>query len=672
MRLGRWRWMLALTWMLTGCGEEPSRGAVAPPLPALSDGLHTSVVKLLREGAGGSYDPVVLSRASDGSWSAAFRLLCSDAACTKALHAFGYENTFDWSRSFDDLDLLRAGMRLPDAIELVELAMAPNSVLEAFRVVDAPTGAPPYYVRLAADPKRLYAISCRNFLEVFRGDIATVPINVALTKEWGPAFAQAREISCNTATGIALPAPAPAPIIGHAADTVISAEVWNVPYTPSEKRPYLIVRDATGVRSYQIDCGSESLNALRALGFAPADVRPHDSDEAFLATRPNEQPVLRCEKNGTRPIRAYTSSNEAPSGVRFKLDSKPYLVEFGCASARAYWLQRATTQIELPAQALPYVGLDASLADPSGPQRSTLLRVGCKVDSLPPVPVSDGQVVYFRKRFSLGPTDDAATGRCLDVPWSQTASGLRLQSFACNGSSAQTFRVSSAGEGLWSFRRTGTSLCVDVGGGPLATGTPVVQNPCTDSLTQRFELETRPSGAQLRVAGTDLCVDIPGSSNASGTVIQLAPCNDHDGQVFALLSPRLRKARTANGKFMCIDVPGATLAPTTQVQLRECDGSDGQQWQKLGIATATVEIRRGVSELCLGAPFGAYKGAPVMQLTCRGGAEQTWQSDTSGRNAEIRLHGTDLCIDAPNNADAAGTPLQLWTCNDTSAQLFNL
>src|SRR5205814_1518699 len=126
---------------------------------------------------------------------------------------FGYAMT-PWVDTYDDVEILRAREQVPAEIAIIELPWDTHQIVESFRVVDADPKKPEerYLVRLAANPTVMYAVSCENFLTVFRGNTQTVPVNKAVVARWAEnGLTVAGEISCNTLTGKALSWPAAAP-----------------------------------------------------------------------------------------------------------------------------------------------------------------------------------------------------------------------------------------------------------------------------------------------------------------------------------------------------------------------------------------------------------------------------------------------------------------------------
>ncbi|MEU2854141.1 RICIN domain-containing protein [Streptomyces syringium] len=125
---------------------------------------------------------------------------------------------------------------------------------------------------------------------------------------------------------------------------------------------------------------------------------------------------------------------------------------------------------------------------------------------------------------------------------------------------------------------------------------------------------------------------------------------------FSLLSPQSANAAT-------------TSSDSTSVQ-----ASSAEQNAKFpGIRTWRPEH---VSNMCITAHGGARKGAKVDQYTCVGQSNQRWfVGDVTGRPPVYRFQissDSGLCLDIPRGNKKNGTQLQLWTCNGSINQQFQM
>ena len=106
-------------------------------------------------------------------------------------------------------------------------------------------------------------------------------------------------------------------------------------------------------------------------------------------------------------------------------------------------------------------------------------------------------------------------GKCVDVPSGTFVDSAPLQTWSCNGSSAQKW--TSVGGAL----QAQNNKCMDAAGGGTANGTPVQLYTCNGTAAQQFVL----SGAgDLVNPQSNRCVDIKDWNAADGGRLQLWDC----------------------------------------------------------------------------------------------------------------------------------------------------
>ncbi len=112
-------------------------------------------------------------------------------------------------------------------------------------------------------------------------------------------------------------------------------------------------------------------------------------------------------------------------------------------------------------------------------------------------------------------------------------------------------------------------LCLDVRSANSADGTPVQVYTCNGTSAQSWTLT---SGNQLQALGK--CLDVSGGGTANGTLVQLYTCNGTGAQVWQ---------HQSNGEYVnpqsgkCLDDTGWG-GSGTQVQIWSCAGGANQQW----------------------------------------------------------------------------------------------
>lgn len=115
-------------------------------------------------------------------------------------------------------------------------------------------------------------------------------------------------------------------------------------------------------------------------------------------------------------------------------------------------------------------------------------------------------------------------GKCIDVPSSNFADGVKLQMWDCNGTAAQR----------WTF--TGGTVqaggkCMDVAWGNPASGTEIQLANCSGNLAQQFVLS---AAGDLVSVLANKCVDIAGWNGASGARLIIWDCHGGANQKWHL------------------------------------------------------------------------------------------------------------------------------------------
>jgi hypothetical protein len=332
--------------------------------------------------------PVVLQFTADHQPSVAFQIDCG-SNYGRMLAGFGYRSNFDLglADSYGSLAALVDTMkaRYPNLVDLpvrklrcaADPADTASQITQIFRTVDAdPTkGQADYYVRLRDDPGAIYTLGCQNFVDALGwGSRPTTPIDQAVLTTWAKQGIVQREINCYDANGRAMPPVDRAlPVVTPVKTPSDRAELFRVAYPfdgISASMPLYLISNGRG---YAIDCGSNYERIMAALGFDPAATVPElsTSDPRFDASRPGEQPNLRCSNPGAT---IFETSDERPASRYFQLDKTPRkLLEFTCDETRAYFAEGVSDVQRIPRESVPYLSVDLN-----APERATtVLPVGC-------------------------------------------------------------------------------------------------------------------------------------------------------------------------------------------------------------------------------------------------------------------------------------------------------
>jgi hypothetical protein len=110
------------------------------------------------------------------------------------------------------------------------------------------------------------------------------------------------------------------------------------------------------------------------------------------------------------------------------------------------------------------------------------------------------------------------SGKCVQIQGGSTADLARAQIASCNGSSAQAFRIESAGGGFYSIRNLGSGKCLDVQGRSTADGAAVVQYTCNGGTNQQWSFIDVSTGVVRAVARhSNKVLDVQGAATADGS-----------------------------------------------------------------------------------------------------------------------------------------------------------
>jgi Ricin-type beta-trefoil lectin domain len=129
---------------------------------------------------------------------------------------------------------------------------------------------------------------------------------------------------------------------------------------------------------------------------------------------------------------------------------------------------------------------------------------------------------------------------------------------------------------------------------------------------------------------------------------------------------------------MCLQpADGSTVQGAAIVQ-EPCQGSNvAQEWLYVQVSGA-FHFQNAFSGLCLDARGGADNRTPVQQWTCDQISNENWQPPTNSKGASIgpvisRVSGSDsYCLDIPGGQQTAGFAMQIYRCNGTVSQSWDL
>lgn len=116
------------------------------------------------------------------------------------------------------------------------------------------------------------------------------------------------------------------------------------------------------------------------------------------------------------------------------------------------------------------------------------------------------------------------------------------------------------------------NLCVDVPNSNFADGVQVQTWGCNGTGAQKWEA----TGGALRTSN-NMCLDVPWGSTASGAIIQIATCSGNPAQQWVLSAAGDLVNPQAN---KCLDIKDWVNGNGAKLQLWDCAGTANQKWRR--------------------------------------------------------------------------------------------
>ncbi|GIF05481.1 ricin-type beta-trefoil lectin domain protein [Actinoplanes siamensis] len=116
------------------------------------------------------------------------------------------------------------------------------------------------------------------------------------------------------------------------------------------------------------------------------------------------------------------------------------------------------------------------------------------------------------------------------------------------------------------------NLCLDVPNSNFADGVQVQTWGCNGSGAQKWEA----TGGALRT-GNNMCLDVPWGSTANGAIIQIATCSGNPAQQWVLSAAGDLVNPQAN---KCLDIKDSVNGNGAKLQLWDCAGTPNQKWRR--------------------------------------------------------------------------------------------
>jgi hypothetical protein len=242
-----------------------------------------------------------------------------------------------------------------------------------------------------------------------------------------------------------------------------------------------------------------------------------------------------------------------------------------------------------------------------------------------------------------------------------------LFTFAC-GLGLSSLSSAQIANGPYRVINKNSSKCVDAAAASTANGTAVQQYTCNGTNAQVWQFVATDSGYYkvLTQAAPAQGWDVTGGSTAiaDGVKIQLWTYGGGTNQQWLPVSE-------GNGYFhfvarhsgKCLDVTGVSTADAVQLQQWSCSGGVAQSF--------SVQSSGGATPTSTSTPTATPTTTPTRTATPTATATTASSSLPNGAYT-ITNRNSGKCADAAAAGTANGTVVQQYTCNGTSAQVWQL
>ncbi len=263
-------------------------------------------------------------------------------------------------------------------------------------------------------------------------------------------------------------------------------------------------------------------------------------------------------------------------------------------------------------------------------------------------------------------------GRVLDVSGGSDRAGANAQTWEWNGTPAQRWLASDAGDGCVRFE----SLC----SGMLLTqtGDGCDLRPASGSDAQRWRAEPADAGGVALVnAASGRALDVAAGCDWNGADVQTWAVNGTFAQSWSVQAVGCVGEGTyevvcaADGR--ALDVSGASRADGANVQVWTRNDTGAQKW-RLSASGSGWQLLNCRSKKALDVDnAGSADGTNVQQWSSYGNAAQTWSVEYAGGGAYKLVNaGAGKPLDVAGAGGWDGANVAVWSDNGTLAQRFRL
>jgi hypothetical protein len=208
---------------------------------------------------------------------------------------------------------------------------------------------------------------------------------------------------------------------------------------------------------------------------------------------------------------------------------------------------------------------------------------------------------------------------------------------------------------------------------------PVQVFDCHDWDSQHWVFQYDKTGSiQLYNQSAGRCLDTPGQSTANGTALSIYTCNGTVAQRFAAPTTPTPPTGPITSTVMnkCAIPASTTATPAAATAVVSYTCGVGYSTGPLLLWTLSTDGTLMAGGMCLGLKGGetaTANGTLAVMAKCANTYDQQWAVgwDTGNRPRLVNPN-SGRCLDVPNASTTNGTQLQIYTCNNTNTQVWNV
>jgi hypothetical protein len=276
------------------------------------------------------------------------------------------------------------------------------------------------------------------------------------------------------------------------------------------------------------------------------------------------------------------------------------------------------------------------------------------------------------------------SGKCLTTDGG-LSNGTAIQQMTCAGQTSQLWRLKSLESGLYEIINNYTGRCLDVTGGPAATGDGVYTElwDCSNESNQAWTL-TAPTFApnQMMSMWSGKCLDVTGGTSATGDGVPIEQwtCSGQSNEAWTVQDMGgYQYEIIAHNSGKCLDIVNSNPAQGTAIQQMPCTGNPNQLWVLHTIYPGQFQVRSVLNnQNCLNVRgagtngSGTDDGALIEAGNCGvdGNPNTGWRMEVAVPIKYSSNQNECLDVRGGEQATADGTPVEIWTCTGLKNQLW--